>query len=34
MFKEIKYSMSKELKEIMRTMPHQTQDINKKIEII
>ena len=34
MFKQIKYTRSKELKEMMRTMSHQTQNINKEIEII
>lgn len=34
MFKEIKYATSKELWEIMRTMSHQTQDIDKEIETI
>ena len=34
MFKELKQTTSKELKESMRTMPHQIEDINIEIEII
>lgn len=34
MFKEIKKTKSKKLKESMRTMSHQTENINEEIEII
>lgn len=34
MLKQLKETMSKEIKEIMRTMSHQSENINKKIIFI